>query len=91
MWQAEDDEENKTDQSMFDNEIFVFVYPISVLVKNAPLLPLSGSKVVRRNSSVRNPNAPMHRSSLNIETQMEIRQKRLSQTYSNTPPTSKKP
>ncbi|CAF1117511.1 unnamed protein product [Adineta ricciae] len=74
MWQAEDDEENKTDQ-----------------MKNAPLLPLSGSKVVRRNSSIRNPNAPIHRSSLNIETQMEIRQKRLSQTYSNTPPAVKKP
>ncbi|CAF1064285.1 unnamed protein product [Adineta ricciae] len=74
MWQAEDEEENKTDQ-----------------MKNAPLLPLSGSKAVRRNSSIRNPNAPIHRSSLNIETQMEIRQKRLSQTYSNTPPAVKKP
>ncbi|UJR20840.1 hypothetical protein I4U23_023951 [Adineta vaga] len=60
-------------------------------IKKSPLLPSTGSKVVRRNSSIRNPNAPIHRSSLNIETQMEIRQKRLSQIYSNTPSIVKKP
>ncbi|CAF2403766.1 unnamed protein product [Rotaria sp. Silwood2] len=59
-------------------------------VKRSPLLPLSSSDVVRRNSSLRNPTPSMHRSSLNIETQMDIQRKRLSQTYSNTPPLIKK-
>jgi hypothetical protein len=60
-------------------------------VKKSPLLPTSSADVVRRKSSVRNPLAPIRRSSLNMETQFEFRQKRLSQTYSNTPPTIKKP
>ncbi|CAF4628810.1 unnamed protein product, partial [Rotaria magnacalcarata] len=57
------------------------------LVNKSPLLP---STAVRRNSSLRNPTAPTIRSSLNLETQIEIRQKHLSQTLSNTPPTQKK-
>jgi hypothetical protein len=60
----------------------------TVLANQSPLIP--SSNVARRKSSVRDPTAPTHRSSLNIETQMAIRQKRLSQTY-NTPPIAKKP
>jgi hypothetical protein len=59
-------------------------------VNKSPLLPLSAPVVTRRNSSIRNPSAPVHRSSMNLETQMEIRQKRSSQGYEQTPPTIKK-
>ncbi|CAF4665375.1 unnamed protein product [Rotaria sp. Silwood1] len=53
-------------------------------VKRSPLLPSSTSVVVRRNSSIRNPTPSMRRSSLLIETQMDITQiKRLSQTYNS--------
>ncbi|CAF0999787.1 unnamed protein product [Adineta steineri] len=76
MWKQEDDDEDDNKKNQ---------------AKKSPLLPTSNSKVVRRNSSVRNPAAPMRRSSLLIETQMELRNKRLSQTFSNTPPIVKKP
>ncbi|CAF3654533.1 unnamed protein product [Rotaria socialis] len=52
--------------------------------------PLLTSTAVRRDSSLRNPTAPAIRSSLNLETQMELRQKHLSKTFSDTPPTQKK-
>ncbi|CAF1249820.1 unnamed protein product [Rotaria sordida] len=58
--------------------------------KRSPLLPSSSSQVVRRNSSIRNPTPSIRRSSLNIETQMDIQRARLSQTYSDTPPVIKK-
>ena len=56
-------------------------------MRTSPLLPLSTPVNLRRNSSIRNPSVPIHRSSLNLETQMELRQKRLSLIYHNTPPT----
>jgi len=73
----------------FKKELYS-IYFNNILVKKSPLLPSSSSDVVRRKSSVRNPSVPMRRSSLNMETQFAIRQNRLSQTYSNTPPIIKK-
>jgi len=49
-------------------------------IKNPPLIPSPSSSVVRRKSSIRNPSAPIHRSSLPVETLMDIQQKRLSTT-----------
>lgn len=58
-------------------------------INASPLLPSPSITPVnsRQKSSLRNPNVPIHRSSLNLDTQIELRQKRLSQSYQNTPPT----
>ena len=55
--------------------------------KQGPLLPSSS---IRRNSSLRNPAAASHRSSLNVETLMEIRNARQPQLFQGSP-TPKKP
>lgn len=88
MWREEDND-NKDQGKLVKKRIlwFIFVY---ILVKKSPLLPTSSPNVARRTSLIRNPAAPIHRSSLNAEFQMEVRQKRLSQTHSNTPPMIKK-
>jgi len=61
----------------------------TILDNQLPLIP--SSNVARRKSSVRDPTAPIHRSSLDIETQMAIRQKHEYQKYNNTQLIAKKP
>lgn len=60
--------------------------------RKSPLLPSSSSTpvVIRKNSAIRNPSASIHRSSLTLETQVELRQKRFSQISYDTPPTIKR-
>lgn len=75
----EDDE--KKDESMFYKRIQISViYFNHFLVKHPPLIPSPSSGVVRRNSSIRNPGAASHRSSLPVETLMDFQQRRLLNT-----------
>jgi hypothetical protein len=66
------------------------IYWRNLLANNSPLLPSPSTNVVRRNSSIRNPAASTHRSSLPVSTLMDIQQKRLSKTPIDTPPIIRK-